>query len=294
MPRFTSKIQHKTYEKGEFSDEQERELAATIDLINTFPWDKERTLTDIQLTGPSVTVKDEGGNYLKIGLYFNGKYCLYYLDNDGHLYEYHTPDLKQVNTLVTGFFKAALDLSAFEKHFINIGNRAHFKTNPFIYRERLGRIVSLTAYLLLYSVFFISTNIAVIMTDTPWHLGLLFALLSLFLYYFIFRIYRNAYLNRDNYLQISRGNDVFSFGYTADTIKSYNKADIKEMISYANRGSRNPNMIEAIEVIFKNGETIRFTNMLISTSDFQAKFHDSMGNQTFPFSIGKKGLWNIL
>jgi hypothetical protein len=85
MPAFISKVQHKTYEKGEFTDEKERSLAETISLINDFPWDKERPLTDIQLTGPSVTICDEDVNYLKVGLYFNGKYCLYFLGGDNHL-----------------------------------------------------------------------------------------------------------------------------------------------------------------------------------------------------------------
>ena len=54
MPEFISKLQHKTYEKGEFSDEKVRSLDETIKLIKTFPWDAERTLTDVQLTGSSV------------------------------------------------------------------------------------------------------------------------------------------------------------------------------------------------------------------------------------------------
>jgi hypothetical protein len=88
MPEFISKLQHNTYEKGEFSDEQPRDLEETINLIKDFPWDAERTLTDIQLTGPSVTILDNDLNYLKLGLYFGGKFCVYYLDKDNHLYEY--------------------------------------------------------------------------------------------------------------------------------------------------------------------------------------------------------------
>lgn len=37
MLQLTSKIQHNTYEKGEFSDEQPRDLDETIRLIKDFP-----------------------------------------------------------------------------------------------------------------------------------------------------------------------------------------------------------------------------------------------------------------
>ncbi|QEC79944.1 hypothetical protein [Mucilaginibacter ginsenosidivorax] len=85
MPQFISKLQRNTYEKGEFSDEQPRNLDETIQLIKDFPWDLERPLTDIQLTGPSVTIQDAELNYLKLGLYFGGKFCVYYLDKDNQI-----------------------------------------------------------------------------------------------------------------------------------------------------------------------------------------------------------------
>jgi hypothetical protein len=294
MPQFISKVQHKTYEKGEFTDEKERSLAETIELINTFPWDNERTLTDIQLTGPSVTICDEYVNYLKIGLFFNGKYCLYYLDRDNHLYEYHTAEMQMVNKLTSDFFNATLDLSQFEKHLFNIGNKTHFETCHFEYREKLWRILMLTIMLLFYGVFFLIGDSLLFFKSGSLYLSLIFGLVSLGFYYFLFRIYHNAFVNRDNYLQISKGNDVFSFGYSSDTISCYNKADIKEIVSYENRGSRNPNLVVAFEIVFKNDESIKFTNMLIGSSDFHLKFQDSMGNSTMPFTMAKKGIWKML
>jgi hypothetical protein len=112
--------------------------------------------------------------------------------------------------------------------------------------------------------------------------------------YILFRIYYNAYVNRDTYLQISKGNAVFSFGYTAGEVKIYNKADIKELVHYENRNSRNPNMVEAFEIVFKNGESIKLTNMLIGSSDFHSKFEDSMGNATLPFTYAKKNMLKVL
>jgi hypothetical protein len=294
MPLFTSKVQHKTYEKGEFSDEKERSLTETIELINTFPWDKERTLIDIQLTGPSVTIVDEYVNYLKIGLYFNGKYCLYYLDRDNHLYEYHTAEMAMVNKLVTDFFNDSLDLSTFEKHLFNIGNKAHFETCYFEYSEKLWRILMLTSFLLFYGVLFIIIDSVLIFKPAPLFLGLIFWPASAIYYYFLFKIYYNAFANRDSYLQISRGNDTFSFGYSIETIKTYNKADIKEIVSYETRGSRNPNMVEVFEITFQNGDIIKFTNMLIGGTDFYSKFVDGMGNSTIPIATGKKSMLKML
>ena len=294
MPAFISKVQHKTYEKGEFTDEKERSLAETLDLINNFPWDKERTLTDIQLTGPSVTICDGDVNYLKVGLYFNGKYCLYYLDRDNHLYEYHTAEMQTVDQLVTDFFNSTLDLSQFDKHLFNIGNKAHFETCWFEYREKPWRIFMLTAMLLVYGVFFTVAWGALLFERAPWIVRLILIPFPSLLIYVLFRIYYNAFINRDNYLQISRGNAVFSFGYTDDEIKSYNKADIKELVYYQNRGTRNPNLVETFEIVFKNGETIKLTNMLIGASDFQSKFADSMGNATMPFTYAKKSMLKML
>ena len=294
MPAFISKVQHETYEKGEFSDEKERGLAETLDLINNFPWDKERTLTDIQLTGPSVTICDEDVNYLKAGLYFNGKFCLYYLDRDNHLYEYHTAEMQTVYKLVTDFFNSTLDLSQFEKHLFNIGNKAHFETCWFEYREKPWRIFMLTAMLLIYGVFINIAYGALLFGRTPWYVGLILLPIPMLFVYVLFRIYYNAIVNRDNYLQISRGNAVFSFGYTDDSVKNYNKANIKELVYYQSRGTRNPNLVEAFEIVFKNGETIKLTNMLIGSSDFQSKFYDSMGNATMPITYAKKSMLKML
>ncbi|SDH12403.1 hypothetical protein ACRQ5D_22375 [Mucilaginibacter sp. P25] len=109
MLQLISKLQHNTYKKGEYSDEEYRNLDDTIQLIKDFPWDAERALTDIQLTGPSVTIQDNDLNYLKLGLYFNSKFCVYYLDIDNHLYEYHAPNVEEACNLVKDFFGQALE-----------------------------------------------------------------------------------------------------------------------------------------------------------------------------------------
>lgn len=288
MSEFISKLQHKTYEKGEFSDEKLRSLDETIDLIKNFPWDAERTLTDVQLTGPSVTIHDEDINYLKAGLYFNGKYCLYYLDRDNHLYEYHAPDINDACKIATDFFSGQLDLEKFEKHFFNIGNQAHFVTNYFEYREKVWRILLLNILTLIYGIFFICISTGLIKSNQPTVLSFIIILFAGLFLFLLGRIFYNAIINRNNYLQISRGNDLFKFGYNEKNIQTYSKKDIDKVVIYESRGNRNPNLVCMYEIYFKDGNVIKFSNMLISDMALKSKFPD------FTITYGKKSILKML
>jgi hypothetical protein len=275
MPQFISKLQYKTYEKGEFSDEKPRSLDETLQLIKDFPWDKQRGV-DIQPTGPSVTIQDEYVNYLKIGLYFNGKFCLYYLDNDNHLYEYHTDNLNDASQLVKDFFSLALDLSKFEKHFFNVGNQKHFATQYFEYRIKPLRVLILTSFLLIMVTMFLFFSIAaIIKVDVFYVILLMTSVLGLFTY-LLFRIYYNAFRNRNNYLQISKGNDVFSFGYNENYVTTYNKKDIDTITACEPKGNRNPNNVSVYEITFKDGTSLKFSNMLIADSVLRSKFPEGI------------------
>ncbi|MDB5010199.1 MAG: hypothetical protein JWR67_989 [Mucilaginibacter sp.] len=294
MSQFISKLQHNTYEKGEFSDEKERTLNETIEFIKNFPWNGERALTDIQLTGPSVTIQDENINYLKLGLYFNGKFCLYYLDNDNHLYEYHAPEIDSACALVVDFFNRQLDLQIFDRHFFNIGNKGHFLTNHFEYRERFWRILMINGLLLFYGVFFLIADVTMFVKNTPIFIGLVIIIFSVIYYLLLAKIFYKAIVNRNNYLQISKGNDFFSFGYNEQAIKAYKKSEISEVVHYISRGSKNPNLIEVYEINFKDGSTIKFSNMLIPSSAFYSKFTDKMGNSYMQIINGKKSPLKML
>ncbi|MGI4022132.1 MAG: hypothetical protein ACRYFA_11545 [Janthinobacterium lividum] len=80
MCNLVSKLQYKTYETGEYSDEEARNLEETLILIQDFPWEEQRHLIDIKITGPSVTIQNDEGAYLKLGLFFNNKFCVYLFD----------------------------------------------------------------------------------------------------------------------------------------------------------------------------------------------------------------------
>lgn len=286
MPEFISKLQHKTYEKGEYSDEKVRNLEETLLLIKTFPWDGQRG-SDVQLTGPSVTIKDEYGNYLKIGLYFNDKFCLYYLDCDNHLFEYHAPDINDVLDIVTDFFNGQIALQKFEKHLFNIGNQAQFITNSFIYRVKPLRSLLLSGFFIVLFLLFFIPAIVLMSEKAPFFVfGIPFAFSLLFggLLIYILKKYLAC---STQIMQVSRGNPVFSFGNDVDD-STYNKNDIKEIIRYNPSGGRNPNMFVVFEIYFKDGSTIKFSNMLISDLIFNNKFPGSL------ITFGKKNpLWLI-
>jgi hypothetical protein len=287
MPEFISKLQYKNYEKGEFSDEKSRSIEETLQLIKSFPWDEQRGV-DIQLTSPSVTIQDEYVNYLKVGLYFNGKFSIYYLDSDNHLYEYHADNLDDVYKVVSDFFNLTLDLSPFEKHFFNIGNQKHFVNGDFTYQVELWRVILLSSFFIVFFVMFAVFAILFARTDAPFVVKSIFILLATLFASLLVYIFKRYFMCSDQALEISKGNSVFSLEDNNNNKRTYNKTDIKEIVMYAPGGGRNPNMFYVFEIYFKDGSVIKFSNMLISNITFQSKFsHDLIG-------LGKKNpLWML-
>jgi hypothetical protein len=269
MPEFISKVQHKTYEKGEFSDEKVRTLQETIELIKAFPYDDERALTSVELTGPSVTIQDEYLNYLKIGLYFNGKYCVYYLDSDNHLYEYYAPDINDACAKVTDFFNVRLDLQKFEKHIFSVGNQGHFVDKYFDYSVKFWKVVLLSWSFILCFLLFLIFFIAFLRINASFLVLFILGAFTLLPGGIIAYIMRKYFACANQTLQLSKGNSVFSFN---DGINEniYNKGDIKEIILFGPIGGRSG--FYAYEIYFKDNSMIKFSNMLISDLVFRNKF----------------------
>jgi hypothetical protein len=286
MPEFISKLQYKTYEKGEYSDEKVRNLEETIELIKSFPWEQQRGV-DVQLTGPSVTIQDEYGNYLKAGLYFNSKFCLYYFDCDHHLYEYHAPDLDDVLSTVGEFFKGQVDLTKFEKHLFNIGNSVHFLSNDFIYRVKGWRVVLLSTFFIVFFLMFLLFTIGFASKAAPFYIFGIPLLFSLLFGGILIHILKCYLACSNQVLQISTGNNIFCFD-NDDGNRTYDKNDIKEIIKYIPGGGRNPNSFVVYEIHFKDESIIKFSNMLISDINFGHKFSNDL------IVIGKKAsLWQL-
>ncbi len=134
MNSLVSKLQYKTYETGEYLEEKARNLEETLMLIHNFPWEEQRHLIDIKLTSPSVTIQNNEGEYLKLGLFFNNKYCVYLFGEDNHFYEAHFSTLKEACEIVTDFFNNQLSYKKFEKHFLSFNQKHYFDTKIFNYQ----------------------------------------------------------------------------------------------------------------------------------------------------------------
>jgi hypothetical protein len=273
MPAFVSKLQYKTCEKGEYYDEKLRDLDETIKLINNFPWYKEK-YAPIELTGASITILDNNGNFFKIGNHYGGRYHLYYLDRYKKFYEYYPLDIDEVYNYIRDFFAGNLNLQKFEKHFTGIGKKSYFLTKQFSYTIKPWRIILFLTFWIIPFLFGLTCFIMLITKDQlNWGIAIPISFMIVF-----GLIIRNQffkfYNNRFEYLQISRGNNIFIFGKNGDEIREYNKADIDKIINYTPQNNRSPNIIEFTDILFKDGSNIRFSNILLSSSELRYKFAD--------------------
>jgi hypothetical protein len=277
MSAFISKLQYKNYEPGEFTDEQARTLEETLQLIKDYPWERERYLAEVEPTCPSVTVMNELGEYLKLGPYFNHKYCLYFLDAGHHLYEMHVPVLDEACTVVTSFFEGTLPLKQFEKHTFSIGAAKHFITNEFKYALPLYSYKMYFAFslpVLLLSIIFILNNYFINSSNLPsspvWGICLLAAYMIGYLFVLENRL---SYFGRKNsVLYISRGKNDFSYGPANDE-QQYKKSDIVSIYItiYSNR-SIDRTAVEYIE--FKDGTKLKINPSILGGHTLLKKFPD--------------------
>lgn len=273
MPSFISKLQYKTCEKGEYYDEKERTLEETIDLINNFPWAREQ-YADLDLTGPSITIKDKIGNYLKVGIYYGGRYSLYYLDSKNRLYQYRQLKMEKVHEKVAEFFDGKLHLQLFEKQPWRFRIRRVFVTVDFTYRVTLLYAISLcTDWFILFAcclgflIFFILIKQGAV--------GLSLLIVPMFLLGRILaKTFRKYYLLRYQFIRISRGNNIFYFGTDENECNSYDKADILKIEQYVDKETRTPNVTEVFRIYFKDDTYITFTNVLITDTTLASKFSD--------------------
>ena len=290
MPEFISKLQYKTYEKGEYSDEKARSFKETIELINNFPWAREQYAA-VELTGPSITIKDENDNYLKAGIYYGGKFSLYYLDSKNHYYENQNVGIEVLRNKVAEFFEGQIDLENFEKHNFSIGLKSYFITHQFEYRIKFWKVLLLSTFWIIYFLVFLGFTIVFNLQKPFEPIDLFPALFVLFFSWPLTHIFKNYHQKSDQYLKISRGNDVFLFGDNQDNIRNYNKNDILEIIHFEDSGTRSPNMFEIFEVVFSDKTSIKFSNALISYGTLVAKFSDKW---KFPTTTVRQSLFKIM
>ncbi|QJD97168.1 hypothetical protein HH214_15455 [Mucilaginibacter robiniae] len=273
MTQLISKLQYKNFEKGEFCEEKSRYLEETMQLIRDFPWDQQRSLTDIQATGPSVTVKNQTGEYLKVGLFFNNKFCLYLLNQYHQVFEYHAPNLQSACDIVSKFYTGANLETLFEKHLVSIGESSHFVTQYFRY------YFSTRTFLLQWGLILVFIIYVLVISKLALQFSAYAIILLVPIIYLAFKFCQNIvnhYLKSKNVcLQLSRGKNEFKYGIAYNMV-TYLKSDIVNIEVHSMGGSNSANKTtrttSVYHIIFKNNIVIKLSAMVIDIYSLINKF----------------------
>ncbi|MBS7565297.1 hypothetical protein KHS38_12860 [Mucilaginibacter sp. Bleaf8] len=269
MKKLITKLQYKNFERGEFISEQYRTLEETHELIKQYPWDTQRHFTDIEPTGPSVTIDRGRGEYLKIGLYFNQKFCLYLFNRHNSLYEYHTASQQEVYDIVTKFFSDANLEPSFEKHLISIGSESHFKNKNFLYSLNTGQIIAKYILLLLLTACILCSLTIATIIFFPAGTLLLLAGYGLFKFH---SLYLSHYQKSKNVgLKLSRGINEFTYSKNGVS-KTYNKTDIKQIDVFSSASNTKNSDLIFYQIIFNDSTEIRISGQVIAQQVFVQKF----------------------
>jgi hypothetical protein len=272
MNTLTSKVQHDTFEVGEFVDRGERTYEETIRLIETFPWETERKTLAVSLTNPSITVEGKNGDFLKLSLFYNGKFVLHYFDHHQKLFTKSFTNITDTYSYVKGFFEqSTFDTSEFKLENTWLQhNLQHFVSQDFHYtanRSTVKRfLISTSGFGLAMSL--IMFIFLIIKADNTANYY------AVFVIYFIFFFIAGGGLNlivffnfysyaKNKILIMSKGNDVFYFGDIVDP-KKYDKSEIAGFRIIRLDANRNPLSSFAIVTIeLKDGTQLKIPNLLV-------------------------------
>jgi len=283
MTKLISKVQYKNFESGEFVDVQERTYEETIELIEKFPWGAQRDKITIQLTNPSITIEGENNDFLKLALFFNQKFVLYYFDESQNLYRKSFINLKDGYEYIRNFFiQPKFDISNFEKEttwFQN--NLKHFVIQDFKYVLTSKSIISFL--MPIQAIIFYSFILFLIMCVPDGLISFLVIVLSFVggqSLFFFFNYYNYV---KDKVLIISKGQDSFYFG-GIDNPKKYDKKDILQYRIIGRKG-RGEKWFTIIEIKFKNETVLKIPNLLINYTTLEQKLFEypRIDVDEFPF-----------
>jgi len=286
MVKLISKIQLRNFEAGEFVKIQNRDFEDTIKLIEDFQWLEQRRNNVIDLTNPSVTIEGVNNDFLKIALFYNGKFVIYYLNKQRELYTKSIINLVDSFCFVHKLFKEEIiDIDDFKKEITWFqSNLKHFISQEFKYvithktaliyllKTSGANIFSAITMLLLMIFYNLEIPAVIIM------LVFLFVLVGVNFILFI----NYYYYARDKTLLMSRGNDEFYFGNVDAPIK-YRKDDILKCIAI-NAGNRTPfSFFATVELHFKTGEVLNIPNIFVNEFDLLDKLRQC--EQVFKYGI---------
>ncbi len=278
----TCKIQYKTFEPGEFTDIKQVDFITAVDIIEKFPWGEQRDHIAIDFTCPSVSFEYAPDCILKLSLYYNNKFILYFF-NGKHLYSKSFIDYKAAYSFIEYFFKhQSIDFSAFKKEtpwFKKVVN--HFRTADFVYTVKGKTIYSFfdfgTFMVSIVQLIFLPLFLSYSITKT-------FNLYALLLFLLVFSVWGGInyfllityyFYSKNKYLQLSKGNDIFLWGEYPGNIKKYSKSDINEIMVRQNEGSRCPWGDFTLTFIFmKDGSFLKIPSTLLDGMNIHFKIPD--------------------
>ncbi|MBO9620488.1 MAG: hypothetical protein J7539_15790 [Niabella sp.] len=283
MNTLTSKVQYKGYEPGEFEQIQQRTYEETLQLIKNYPWEKEHDHLVVDMTTPSVTVQDDNGSYLKLGLYYNNKFVLYYYDAGNHqLYLKSVVTLEESFPYIQEYFNNPEQIpTGFKSENTWFKEKAlHFVTNDFRYviDERRLRAFCFSFSNIIHFGFglFLVLLLATHPIKDPHPLLLVLLLLPALLLMGggmnILLLIKYYYTDKGKVLIFSKGKSVFYYG-TENEQKEYQKQDIDSVeIKQSSNNGKNPIYdFAAYRIYMKDGTLLTFTSLLIPYPEFKQK-----------------------
>ena len=283
MTLLNSKIQYKNFEMGEFVEETPRSYESLIKIIEEFPWEKQREKIQISLTNPSITIENDNQQFLKLALFYNGKFVLHYCDKSNKLFSKSFASIRDSYPYLKKFYEQeSFDLSDF-KHDSTIlqNNFVHFVSQDFQYTvsdEVAFKYLFKTSWISLAVGLFL---IGMMLFSCPernslgiylFFISIIFLLgggvnLILFFKYYLF--------SKNKILILSKGNDTFYFGDIFNPFQ-YSKSNIEQVILFQNDGSsRGASPFRGfviLRVIFKDGNGFTIPNIFVNSDALKNKF----------------------
>jgi hypothetical protein len=218
-------------------------------------------------------VESDIDNFLKLALFYNGKFVLHFFNSEHELYTKSFFQKEEAYPYIKNLFESEVfDLHDFKKEPTWMQhNLIHFVTQDFHYTITPKRI---RQYMLNTSgIYFLSTLFLlafVLFTRTRGLTGLSLFVFLLF-YFFFFGgglnlvVVFNYYLFAKNkILIISKGNDEFYFGDKSNP-ERFDKKDISLVTTYSPGSYRNPvSAFSLVKIEFTNHLPIRIPNIFVS------------------------------
>ncbi|HTR29079.1 MAG TPA: hypothetical protein VMH27_07400 [Puia sp.] len=271
----TVKVQYRDFEPGEFTAIKDRSYEETIALIGSFPWVDQRDNLRVGLTGPSVTMEAATGEFLKLAMYYSGKFILYYIDGRHHEFIRVLTSVDDAASSIQTFFMESssppMDFTPRQTFLQHV--MVHFRTGDFTYRMRPARLTGAIALICLYLMISAMLTFTVL---APGKSGLWPFLIPALVFFCFAAVQVILLVNHCRHasgqvLILSLGLREFSYGPAANP-ERFNKDEIRQIITHGRRARGGYPALTRVEIAFADGRSINISCLFISQEDLVGKF----------------------